>query len=300
MQLQLLIVLQSLSNPVLDAISELFSLFGEIAPPMLFVLIIYWNISKKKGFALLGALLSTMLAANVLKTLVRCQRPFQLFPDKINPGRIETATGYSFPSGHTTLASVFYPSLYSLFRKKELKAAAAVLIAGICLARLYLGVHWPLDVIGGLTLGLAMALLLPSIFTALWDDEKGFVRFAICWGSVLTALAVLLVVELDAGVIETLAWNDLSIALSITGSALLGFGSERRVVGFVPDKGSLGLKTARTLLGALSALLVIWLLSLSPLPAATRTFFMLSVTVFWEVFLYPWLGVKLRLFSDNA
>jgi membrane-associated phospholipid phosphatase len=67
---------------------------------------------------------------------------------------------HSFPSGHTstsfacaTVLSVLAPRLAPAF---------LLLAAAIAYSRLYVGVHWPLDVVGGAVLGVAIALLLLS------------------------------------------------------------------------------------------------------------------------------------------
>lgn len=79
---------------------------------------------------------------------------------------IEVVTGMSFPSGHTLLAAVLYPTLGMLIasnlRERSLKVfvfvVAAVLALLVGFTRVYLGVHYPSDVLGGWLLGLAFAL----------------------------------------------------------------------------------------------------------------------------------------------
>lgn len=69
-------------------------------------------------------------------------------------------TGWAFPSGHTTQSAAFYGMLAMLLftsagtHRRLLAAGAAAMIVVIGLCRLYLGVHWLTDVLGGLALGL--------------------------------------------------------------------------------------------------------------------------------------------------
>lgn len=69
------------------------------------------------------------------------------------------ATGYAFPSGHTTTATIGYGLIALLVlvliphRKTLVISVAVALAAAVGLSRVYLGVHWPTDVMGGWTLG---------------------------------------------------------------------------------------------------------------------------------------------------
>jgi undecaprenyl-diphosphatase len=76
-----------------------------------------------------------------------------------------TVSSYSFPSGHAMSATVVYVTVaYLAARLQKTHAArlatlvvAGVIIAAICFSRLYLGVHYPSDVMAGVVLGLAWA-----------------------------------------------------------------------------------------------------------------------------------------------
>jgi undecaprenyl-diphosphatase len=76
-----------------------------------------------------------------------------------------TVSSYSFPSGHAMSATVVYVTVaYLAARLQKTYAAriatlaiAGVIIAVICVSRLYLGVHYPSDVLAGVTMGLAWA-----------------------------------------------------------------------------------------------------------------------------------------------
>ena len=65
------------------------------------------------------------------------------------------ATGYGFPSGHTTLAFAFATVLHPLLPARVRWIPWAVATA-VGLARMYVGVHWPMDVVGGAALGIAI------------------------------------------------------------------------------------------------------------------------------------------------
>jgi undecaprenyl-diphosphatase len=78
----------------------------------------------------------------------------------------------SFPSGHAIAASALYLSIAFVARRRlrrphervAVVAAAAKVAAVVGASRVYLGVHYPTDVLGGLALGTAWACLLEAVF----------------------------------------------------------------------------------------------------------------------------------------
>ncbi|MBG0765902.1 MAG: phosphatase PAP2 family protein, partial [Tissierellales bacterium] len=68
---------------------------------------------------------------------------------------------YSFPSGHTT--SSFAASISILIKKRKIGFGFVFLALGIAFSRLYLMVHYPSDIIGGIVLGLICAFAADKI-----------------------------------------------------------------------------------------------------------------------------------------
>jgi membrane-associated phospholipid phosphatase len=91
---------------------------------------------------------------------------------------VATATGKSFPSGHTQAATVGYGILVLIFLpvvarrwRPALVAVAAVMVLLIGFSRIALGVHYVSDVVGGLIIGTAWLLALTAAFSA-WRRER--------------------------------------------------------------------------------------------------------------------------------
>lgn len=91
-----------------------------------------------------------------------------------------TASSYSFPSGHAMSATVVYVTVaYLAARLQKTYVArlatlgtAAVIIAAICMSRLYLGVHYPSDVAAGVIMGLAWASFCMATLEAMQKFAK--------------------------------------------------------------------------------------------------------------------------------
>jgi undecaprenyl-diphosphatase len=97
-----------------------------------------------------------VLAADGLASLVKAavgeKRPSE--PDPL----VAIPHSHSFPSGHTATSFAGATALSLVYPRGA--PAFYVLAAGVAYSRLYLGVHFPLDVVGGAVIGAATALLL--------------------------------------------------------------------------------------------------------------------------------------------
>lgn len=76
-------------------------------------------------------------------------------------------TGYSFPSGHAVIASSGAALMLTLYRGSYKKLAVsiglAVEAALVCISRVYIGDHYPLDIVGGVLLGVGVSFIFISI-----------------------------------------------------------------------------------------------------------------------------------------
>lgn len=130
---------------------------------MIIFLLIYF-FKKKKLFLIFDIIiLGEVIINNSIKLLVGRERPIII--------NLVTETSYSFPSGHTMVAVVFYGFLIYIINKlklsKLLKVISIILLSIfiilIMISRIYLGVHFASDVFGGMCLSIAYLIFMIMI-----------------------------------------------------------------------------------------------------------------------------------------
>ena len=126
---------------------------------------------KNKLFLLTG-IVGTAGLNVVLKHIVQRERP--------NINRLIPEKGYSFPSGHSMMSMAFYGMLiFLIFKyvknttlKWTLIVILTILLSTIGITRIYLGVHYPSDVIGGFVVSLTYLFILTEIYNKVKIEEK--------------------------------------------------------------------------------------------------------------------------------
>lgn len=110
---------------------------------------------RKCGAGMAVSLIFSLIFCNlVFKNLVARERPFDTFPQLDN---LVNEYSFSFPSGHTS-ASIAAALSILYYHKKE-GIAALVLAVLISISRIYICVHYPTDVLGGVAIGALSAFL---------------------------------------------------------------------------------------------------------------------------------------------
>lgn len=169
MDINYLLFLQNFRNSIHDAWTPFMEWISHFAVAYLLIIptFIYWCMDKKKGLYTLASA-SVSIAVNATLKLTACiYRPWIRDARVVPAGdAITEATGYSFPSGHTTTATPLYGGIAVSYGKKKkwiaLICILLILVTGF--SRNYLGVHTPQDVGVGLLIGSASLYFMYKLF----------------------------------------------------------------------------------------------------------------------------------------
>ena len=163
-----------LRNPIMDKIFVFITRLGDdgLIWLSLAVILLFFKKTRKCGVMIIVTVSLTFLVGDkIIKHLFSRNRPFLLYPLP-PPAKllIKAPTGYSFPSGHT--ASSFSAATAIFFYNKRFGTAAFCMAALIAFSRLYLYVHYPSDILGGIILGIGMCFLTKFLLDYFYKKVK--------------------------------------------------------------------------------------------------------------------------------
>jgi membrane-associated phospholipid phosphatase len=152
---------------LLDQFMILVTQFGRelVWPITIVVLFIFGGDTGKRAAIIMALIMITLIPIGILsKEIVARPRPFIPNTEVI----LAADSQYAYPSGHSMIvaagATVALAELYrnSSARMKAVAIALALEASVVCFSRIYVGAHYPLDVLGGILLGGGMSLLFIS------------------------------------------------------------------------------------------------------------------------------------------
>lgn len=159
----LLFIQEYLRNPLCDAFFKTITHLGDggIFWVVLTIVFLCFKQTRKAGIYSACALMGSLVINNLLlKNLVGRIRPYELVEG------LQCIVGYahdaSFPSGHTGASFSSAVAIYKQIPKK-FAVCLIVLASLIAISRLYVGIHYPTDVLGGLVTGIGIGLLVNYI-----------------------------------------------------------------------------------------------------------------------------------------
>ena len=304
MDIRILLALQDFRNGagafLTDFLSKM-TFLGELNTVIVIMAIIYWGVSKEFGTYLLMGWSGNRLANGMLKVTACAYRPW-IRDARIVPygNSMTTATGYSFPSGHTmNAASVYGGGAVRKDLPRALRITLGIIVALVAFSRIFLGVHTPQDILVGALVGiLVMGLTVKLMNWVAAHPEKDILVAGI--GIVLAiAIAVYAAVKpypahYDAEgkllVDGTKMANDTFKGIGWCAAFLVGWVLERRFVGFSTDGITMAQRVTRVTTGLLSyyaVSLILVPLVKGWLPGAAGTIASCFVQFLYISFIFP-------------
>ena len=310
--------LRGLTGGFANSLFSFITTWGEGLLQTTLIAALFWCVNKRWGRLLLFANVLSSAVLFLAKATACVYRPF-IRDSRLVP--VEKASGYSFPSGHSTRAGAFWGGLMLLFRElsrsprvltAEAKAACRrlagfflVTMLLVLFSRNYLGVHTPQDVIIGCLLGLLVFLAVKKLLD--WVQDNYSRESLLALGLILFGALLVLYASTKSYPTDMLdgklivppkkliadAWWQ---AGNLTGLAI-GWLMEKHLLHFSIE-GSWPQRLFRFLLGSLG--LFFCLKALYPLCAPLfgtlfDEFFCGVVTMLYILVLYPWFCQKMKL-----
>ena len=273
-------------SPALDLPFRSLTFLGNLEFFLILMPLIYWCLDRRMGARLLILFLISAYINSVAKVIADQPRPFH-YDSRVKA--LVHAGGGGLPSGHTQSALVVWGYLAWQVRRRMLWILAGFLMIAVPMSRLYLGVHFPTDLLGGYILGiLLLVLYLQSVLKVeAWLIQKGLL-----WQiGLAVGLPILFICVNPKGSIYALN----------AGSVLLGFAPgiilERRWIRFCSG-GRLLRRTLRFIPGFI-VLIGIWMglrIAFAGMePVALFRIVRYALVGLWCALGAPWLFVRLRL-----
>ena len=169
--------LEGIRNQFLYILFAAWTLLGEETFITAIIAVTYLCIDKRLGEKMLLTILSASAYCAGLKSAIRRTRPYAA--GVVNKVDIDTPLvstndldfDMSCPSGHSCSSAAFFGNVAITFRRPLVIIGCAILTLGVMLSRLYLGVHYPTDVLIGFSIGILFAAIWNAIYKQ-WYQKR--------------------------------------------------------------------------------------------------------------------------------
>jgi membrane-associated phospholipid phosphatase len=309
--IQFIQTLQTMS-PTLDSFMKAISFLGTIDFYLILIPFLYWVVSAQLGFRVLLVLLSTDFLGVVFKQLLHQPRPYWVGDVQA----LAEETSYGIPSTHASDTIAVWGYLVYKINKAWLWVLTFLVVLVVGISRMYLGVHFPTDVIGGWLLGLVGIFLVVLgekwLSPYLKKQSTGMligIGFLVSVGMILVGWLIGLLIASSPDPVEWAGYATQARGIShyftlagATFGAVAGYPLMRQYAAF-QTRGGWAQRIGRYLLGMVGVLLLYFGLDmLFGMLAADETalglglrYLRYSLVTFWAIFGAPWVFLKLHL-----
>lgn len=233
----LLYMLEKIRMPVLNEIMLAITMLGEETAFLVLALIFFWCVDKRRGYYLMAVGFMGTILNQFLKLACKVPRPWVLNENfTILEQAREAASGYSLPSGHTTMAVGTFGGIALTEKRRWLQVICVVLALLVSFSRMYVGVHTPYDVLAGILCAVALLLVLKPLVFA----EKEWTMHILLTAMLLVAVSFFVFAVLhptqgvDPANLTSAVKNGYTMLGCMAGVVVVYF-AERHWVGFRED-----------------------------------------------------------------
>ena len=304
MDINILLALQEFRNGAGECLAEFLSkmtFIGEKSTTIVIIAIIYWCVSKEYGQYFLMGLSGNRILNGLLKVTACVYRPW-IRDARIVPygDSMETATGYSFPSGHSTNAATLFGG--GAIRKelpRILRVFLVLILVLIAFSRIYLGVHAPQDILVGSFSGVLVMWLILNLMK--WIEVHPDKDIMVMLIGIGIAVAVAIYASVKPYPEDFNAAGELLVdgakmakdtykAAGMSIGFFAGWVLERRLIGFSTDVPMIT-RVTRLVIGLFGYYVVVLILSFflkEWIPGAGGTIASSFLEMFYITFIFPW------------
>ena len=162
--MNVLYFLEKIRLPGLNEFMLAITYLGDEMAFLLTAMILFWCVDKRKGYYILAVGFIGTMANQFMKLWFRIPRPWILNENfTILEQARDAATGYSFPSGHTQSAVGTFGGIAATTKNKVIRVIAIVIAVLVPFSRMYIGVHTPLDVLVAAAMAVVLIFVLRPV-----------------------------------------------------------------------------------------------------------------------------------------
>ncbi|PWB54839.1 MAG: hypothetical protein C3F06_03445 [Candidatus Methanoperedenaceae archaeon] len=275
------IFFRNIGTPLLDTLFKALTDAGSEPAYILLASVIFWCLNKKTGIRAMYVILFSAYLAILAKNLFGMPRP-PAYLHKVNEN------GFGFPSGHAQVSSGFYGYLGVRNKRTQIITVGTIAIFLISLSRIYLGVHYTGDVVGGIIFGLMIAFIS-------YKSEIGILNVINRQGRTtkyLIALCLPIILVLIASLQRNLFKEQIEMGL-VMGSVGFGYLLEEEKISF-SDVKSKKYAFVRAFIGILFLGLIYLISGMLSLINPIFIYVRYAALGFSSVFVVPWIFTKIE------
>lgn len=178
-------------TPELTSIFGMFTHLGEELISITIICFLYWCYDKQMARKICLTYFASGLLVQALKITFCIPRPW-ILDRSFQPVNSlqDSATGYSFPSGHTQNSTALFGSLLFLSQKTWQRILFVLIILGVGFSRMYLGYHTPKDVITSLLITFFLVFFVNQVLTITSISNKKIAIFLSAYSFVILLYAL--------------------------------------------------------------------------------------------------------------